>query len=157
MSAPTPTIPANDKPAMTTTEVYRRALAMLAQERGLTAILTVAGMVIAIVQVYEQKLFGWVVDALAKGDAAYPIIGLWAALGLGAILASVVVAVAADRLAHRRRLAAMGFAFERAITLPISYHAEKGSGAVVRAILAGTDSLFWLWLSFMREQLTAII
>jgi ATP-binding cassette subfamily B protein len=114
-------------------------------------------MVIAIVQVVEQQLFGWVVDALAKGQGAFPIIGLWAALGLGGILASVVVAVAADRLAHRRRLAALGQAFERAITLPISYHAEKGSGAVVRTLLAGTDSLFWLWLSFLREQLTALV
>jgi ATP-binding cassette subfamily B protein len=114
-------------------------------------------MVIAIVQVYEQRLFGWVVDALAKGDGAFAIIGLWAALGLGSILASVIVAVTADRLAHRRRLAAMSLAFERAITLPISWHAEKGSGAVVRTILAGTDALFWLWLSFMREQLTAIV
>lgn len=142
---------------MSTVEVYRRALALLAQERRLTALLTVAGMVIAIVQVYEQKLFGWVVDALAKGDAAFSIIGMWAALGLGSIVASVITAVASDRLAHRSRLAAMGFAFERAITLPISYHAERGSGTVVRAILAGTDSLFWLWLSFMREQLTAIV
>jgi ATP-binding cassette subfamily B protein len=48
-------------------------------------------------------------------------------------------------------------AFERAITMPISYHARKGSGAVVRTILAGTDALFWLWLSFLREQLTALI
>ena len=112
---------------------------------------------IAIVQVLEQTLFGWVVDALAKGEGAFPIIGLWAALGLVGIFASVIVAVAADRMAHRRRLAAMGDAFERAITLPISYHAEKGSGAVVRAILAGTDSLFWNWLSFLREQLTAIV
>jgi ATP-binding cassette subfamily B protein len=142
---------------MPTFEVYKRALAMLAQERGLTTALCLAGMVIAIVQVYEQKLFGWVVDALAKGQGAFGIIGLWAALGLGSILASVVVAVAADRLAHRRRLAAMGLAFEQAIGLPISYHAEKGTGAVVRTILAGTDALFWLWLSFMREQLTAIV
>lgn len=142
---------------MPTAQVYRRALRLLSEERGLTAALTLAGIVIAVVQVFEQKLFGWVVDALAKGDAAFPIIGLWAGLGLGAILASVVVAVAADRLAHRRRLAAMGLSFERAITLPISYHAEKGSGTVVRTILSGTDSLFWLWLSFMREQLTAIV
>jgi ATP-binding cassette subfamily B protein len=142
---------------MTALQVYRRTLALLAAERGITIALVIAGMVIAIVQVYEQKLFGWVVDALAKGDQAFGIIGLWAALGLGSILASVVVAVMADRLAHRRRLAAMGLAFERAITLPISYHAEKGSGAVVRTILSGTDALFWLWLSFLREQLTALV
>jgi glucan exporter ATP-binding protein len=65
--------------------------------------------------------------------------------------------VLADRLAHRRRLAALADAFEQAITLPISYHARTGSGAVVRTILAGTDALFWLWLSFLREQLTALV
>ena len=142
---------------MTTFQVYKRALGLLTSERYVAAILVVAGMVIAIVQVYEQVLFGWVVDALSEGKGAFHIIGQWAALGLGGILASVVVAVAADRLAHRRRLAAMSLAFERAITLPISYHAEKGSGAVVRTILSGTDALFWLWLSFLREQLTAIV
>ena len=63
----------------------------------------------------------------------------------------------ADRLAHRRRLAALGQAFEHAIVLPISYHAEKGSGAVVRTILAGTDALFWNWLSFLREQFVAFV
>ena len=63
----------------------------------------------------------------------------------------------ADRLAHRQRLAAMSSAFERAITLPISYHAEQGSGRVVRIMLAGTDQLFALWLSFLREHLTAIV
>ncbi len=142
---------------MTPWQTYRRALGLLASERWLAVMLVGAGMVIAIIQVLEQLIFGWVVDALAKGEGAFPTIGLWAALGLVGILASVVVAVAADRMAHRRRLIAMGDAFERAITLPISYHAEKGSGAVVRAILAGTDSLFWNWLSFLREQLTAIV
>ena len=41
---------------------------------------------------------------------------LWTALGLFGILASVVVAVFADRVAHRRHLAAMSEAFEKAIT-----------------------------------------
>ena len=98
-----------------------------------------------------------VVDALSRGQGAFPIIGLWAALGLFGIIAGVIVAVIADRLAHRRRLAALGQAFEHAIILPISYHAEKGSGAVVRTILAGTDALFWNWLSFLREQFVALV
>jgi ATP-binding cassette subfamily B protein len=142
---------------MTTFEAYKRTLLLLAEERWLTVALTAAGIAIAVVQLAEPILFGWVVDALSKKDEASRIIWMWAALGLFSILASVVVAVSADRLAHRRRLAAMSLAFERAITLPISWHAEKGSGAVVRTILAGTDALFWLWLSFMREQLTAIV
>jgi ATP-binding cassette subfamily B protein len=102
-------------------------------------------------------LLGKVVNALALGQGAFPIIALWALFGLIGIMAGVVVAVMADRLAHRRRLAALGLAFERAIILPISYHAEKGSGAVVRTILAGTDALFWNWLSFLREQFVALV
>jgi ATP-binding cassette subfamily B protein len=51
----------------------------------------------------------------------------------------------------------MGQAFERAITLPIGYLAERGSGAMIRTILAGADSLFGTWLTFMREQLAAMV
>ena len=141
--------------AVSTYRLYRRALALLAAERWLTAAVALSGIAVALVQLAEPILFGRVVDALSRGEGAFPIIGVWAALGLFGIVASVTVAVVADRLAHRRRLAALGEAFERAIILPISYHAEKGSGAVVRTILAGTDALFWSWLSFLREQLTA--
>jgi ATP-binding cassette, subfamily B, beta-glucan exporter len=138
-------------------QLYRRALALLAVERGLTACVALAGIAVALVQLAEPILFGRVVDALSRGERAFAIIAVWAALGLFGIIASVAVAVVADRLAHRRRLAALGDAFERAIILPIGFHAERGSGAVVRTILAGTDALFWSWLSFLREQLTAAV
>ena len=136
--------------------LYQRALGMLAAERTLAIVLAAASVAIGLVQLLEPILFGRVVDALSRGEAAFPTIALWAALGLAGILASVVVAVFADRLAHRRHLAAMADAFERAMTLPQGYHADRGSGAVVRSILQGTDALFWLWLGAMREQLTAI-
>jgi ATP-binding cassette, subfamily B, beta-glucan exporter len=136
--------------------IYLRALAMLAPERALALTLASAAIVIAAVQLAEPVLFGRVVDALSKGGEAFPIIGLWALLGLGNIIASTALAIMADRLAHRQRLAAMGMAFEHAITLPVSYHAEQGSGRVVRIMLAGTDQLFALWLSFLREHLTAL-
>ena len=142
---------------MTLIRVYMRALGLLRSEMWLAIALAASGGVIALVQVYEQVLFGRVVDILAKGDAAAPVIMQWAALGLFGILAGVVVAVTADRLAHRQRLAAMRGAFERSITLPISYHAQVGTGAMVRTILAGADTLFGTWLSFMREQTTAMI
>jgi ATP-binding cassette subfamily B protein len=138
-------------------KVYLRALGMLASERALTITLVLAGLAIAVVQLAEPILFGKVVDALSKGGKAFPIIGLWAALGLFNIMASMALAIMADRLAHRQRLAAMSIAFERAITLPLSYHSQQGSGRVVRILLAGTDQLFALWLSFLREHLTAIL
>ena len=138
-------------------DVYKRALSMLVVERLQTVGVIVAGIALGIVPIAEGVLLGYVVNALALGQGAFPIIAVWALFGLVGIFAGVVVAVMADRLAHRRRLAALGQAFERAIILPIGYHAEKGSGAVVRAILAGTDALFWNWLSFLREQFVALV
>ena len=76
----------------------------------------------------EAYLWGRVVDALTARSVVYWMICAWAALGLFGILAGVTVAGAADRLAHRRRLIAMSTAFEQAITLPLSYHARKGTG-----------------------------
>ncbi len=142
---------------MSTWQVYKRALAMLSVERGMSTAVAVSGVLLAVVQLAEPVLLARVVDALSSGREAFPIIGLWAVLGLFGIVSGVIVAVVADRLAHRRRLAALSTAFEHAIILPINYHAEKGSGAVVRTILAGTDAQFWYWLSFLREQLTAIV
>jgi ATP-binding cassette subfamily B protein len=142
---------------MTLFRTYVRALGMLGSERWLSIALIAANAAIGIVALIEQVLFGHVVDALAQGVGAFPLIAAWAAFGLFAILAGVVVAVSADRLAHRQRLAAMTLAFERSITMPISYHAQKGSGAVVRTILIGTDTLFGTWLSFMREQVAAFV
>jgi ATP-binding cassette subfamily B protein len=142
---------------MTTLDIYRRTVALLAPECGLAIALAVAGVLIAVVQLAEPILFGRMVDALAQGRGAFGIIGLWAAFGLFGILAGALVATAADRLAHRRRLAAMADAFERAITLPVAWHAERGTGAVVRTILAGTDALFSLWLAVLREQLTSVV
>ncbi len=142
---------------MSLIRVYLRAIGFLAPEKWLTVLLVMAGGAVAMIQVYEQILFGRVVDALAKNADPTPIIVQWAVLGLIGILAGVIIAVLADRLAHRQRLIAMRSAFERSITLPISYHAEVGTGAVVRTIVAGADTLFGTWLGFLREQTTALI
>jgi ATP-binding cassette subfamily B protein len=136
---------------------YARALSLLAAERELAILLAVCGIVLGLVQLAEPILFGKVVDALSKGREAFPLIALWAGLGLFSILASVVVAIASDRLAHRQRMAALSNGFERAITLPVSYHARRGSGAIIRSLLAGTDALFGVWLTFLREHLVAIV
>ena len=136
---------------------YLKALSLLAPEKWLASGLVLANVAIGLVQLLEPILFGRVVDALAGGKAAFPLIGLWAGLGLFSILGGVVVAVAADRLAHRQRLSVLANVFERVITLPVAFHAERGSGTVVRTLLAGSDALFWMWLTFLREHLAALV
>ena len=142
---------------MTLWGTYKRALGLLAPEKGLVVMLVASNVVIGLILLAEPLLLARVVDALSGGQAALPTIALWAALGLFGIFASVIVAIAADRLAHRRRLLAMSTAFERAINLPLSYHARKGSGTVIRSIQQGTDCLFGLWLAFMREHLASLV
>ncbi len=142
---------------MTFLQTYLRALGFLAQERAATLWLSLASAAIGLIQMLEPVLFGIVVDALSAGRPPWNAIGLWALLGVAGILASVAVAVLADRLAHRRRLAAMHATFEQALTLPISTHGDRGTGTIIRTIVAGADALFGTWLSFLREQCTAVV
>ena len=148
---------ADQAPAWSLLRTYGRALALLRDERGVVLVLVVANIAMALVQLAEPVLFGKVVDALGRDGPVFGLIGLWAVLGIGGIAAGVAVALYADRLAHRRRTAALAAAFERAITLPLSYHARAGSGRVVRTMLSGTDALFMVWLSFFREHLSALV
>lgn len=141
---------------LTLPQLYKRALALLAPEKALAVALAAAGVIIAAIQLAEPVLFGHVVDALTTGSGAFWYIGLWAALGIFGILAGVVVATYSDRLAHRQKLRILADVFERAMALPQFYHAERGSGAVIRTVLSGTSSLFWLWLGAMRDQLTSL-
>lgn len=142
---------------MTLAQVYLEAIRYLSRERALTVTLVIASLAIGLIQMVEPILLGMVVNALTTGADVWHPIGTWALLGLLGIIAGVLLAVASDRLAHGRRLAAMDEAFERAITLPISYHSERGTGSVIRTIVAGADALFGTWLSFMREQVTALV
>jgi ATP-binding cassette, subfamily B, beta-glucan exporter len=142
-------------PELTLLQIYKRVITLLAPEKTLAITLAVASVALGLIAMIEPILFGRVVDALSKGDGAFPIIGLWAALGFFGIGAGAIVATYADRLAHRTRLSVMSRSFERAMTLPLAYHAERGSSAVVRSIIAGSDTLFWLWLGALRDHLTA--
>lgn len=137
--------------------IYRRTIGLLAGERRLAMALMLAGAGVAVVQLAEPVLFGRMIDSLAAGTGAFGLIGLWALFGLAGIVVGAGLAIASDRLAHRSRMGALAQAFSRAITLPVGYHAEKGTGAVVRAILSGTDALFGIWLGVLRQQLTALL
>jgi ATP-binding cassette subfamily B protein len=138
-------------------KTYKRALEMLLREGPAVYFLAIANAGIGFVQLAEPMLFGAIVDALANSRPTSGYIMTWALIGIVGIVASVVVSVAADRMAHRCRLGAMAEAFDKAITLPISYHARTGTGATVRNVLAGADALFGTWLTFLREQFSAFV
>jgi glucan exporter ATP-binding protein len=47
--------------------------------------------------------------------------------------------------------------FEHVLQLPLSYHGGAHSGRLMKVLLAGTDSLWSIWLGFFREHLAAFV
>src|SRR5260370_1723032 len=146
--------------------VYGRVIGLLRAERGLAIMLALTNVAVAALQFYEAVLFGKVVDLLATakdkstellwGDARH-LLGLWAVVGLGGIVANIVVSLQADRMAHRRRLGAMANFFEHVLLLPFSFHSSQHSGRLIKVMLTGVDDLFAIWLSFFRENLATFV
>ena len=144
---------------MSLLQVYFRVIALLGPEKRLASLLAAANLGIAGVLLVEPWLFGRVVDSLVKqshGDA-WRYIGLWAAFGLLGIAAGVWVSLQADRLAHRRRLGVITQFFEHAVGLPLAFHGEHHTGRLLRIMHSGSNSLFTIWLGFLREHLATLL
>ena len=90
-------------------------------------------------------------------DNLLPLLLAWAAFGIFTIACGVVVALYADRLAHRQRHVVLTDYFEHVLQLPLSYHGGAHSGRLMKVMLAGTDSLWNLWLSFFRDHFAAFV
>src|SRR5690606_36040758 len=67
----TPAVP----PRVSIVTTYRRALGLLAPERGLAGSLVAANVAIGVILLAEPILFGHVVDALSQGSGAFSLIG----------------------------------------------------------------------------------
>ena len=142
--------------------VYRRVLASLGADRRLAVVLGLANILLAGLQFLDPVLFGRVIGLLSNSATlphptlwrqAAELIGVWtvvAALGIGGNLLTVVQA---ERMAHRNRLKAMSRLFAHVLSLPLSFHGSAHSGRLLKVMLAGSDALFAVWLSFFREQL----
>jgi ATP-binding cassette, subfamily B, beta-glucan exporter len=146
--------------------LYARVLGLLRTDRRLALTLAFANIVLAGAQFVEPVLFGRIVDALSGalpagvGPAARalaPLIGAWVSFGLFIIVAGTLVAWFADRLAHQRRNIVLADYFEHVLALPLAYHSSEHSGRQMKVMLAGTDTLWWLWVSFFREHFAAFV
>jgi len=138
-------------------KIYWRAMEYLAAEKAATITMCIASVLVALVMLAEPILFGRVIQAISdKGDIVTQL-AMWAALGGFNIIAAVFVARGADRLAHRRRLGVMIDSYERIITMPLAWHQKRGTSNALHTLIRATDSLFTLWLEFMRQHLTTIV
>ncbi|MPZ57125.1 MAG: glucan ABC transporter ATP-binding protein/ permease [Rhizobiales bacterium] len=144
--------------------LYGRVLEQLGPDIRLGWFLAFANVALALAQFAEPVLFGRVIDALAgaQGKSASAtwaslqfLLLAWVAFGIFTIVCGTVVALYADRLAHRRRNAVLTGYFEHVMQLPLAYHGDTHSGRLMKIMLQGTDALWGLWLSFFREHLAA--
>ena len=146
--------------------LYGRVLEKLGSDSRLGWYLALANIALALAQFAEPVLFGRVINVLAsaqENDAAPAwsrlgvLLSLWAAFAIFTIICGTLVALYADRLAHRRRLAVLTDYFEHVLQLPLAYHSDTHSGRLMKTMLQGTDVLWSLWLGFFRDQLAAFV
>jgi ATP-binding cassette, subfamily B, beta-glucan exporter len=146
--------------------LYFRVLELLGREARLGWVLAVANLALASAMFVEPILFGRIVDTLAS---AHPrgsqvawrelmlLVGAWVAFGLFIIMCSTLVALHADRLSHRQYQVVRTMFFEHVLQLPLSYHTGSHSGRLVKVMIAGTSTLWALWLAFFREHFASFI
>ncbi len=146
--------------------LYLRVLSLLGSDRRLGWYLALANVALAIALFAEPVLFGKVIDQLTKSDASapaqvwanvWPLLAAWVGFGLFTILCGTGVALFADRLSHRRRHVVLAEYFQHILRLPHEQHSGVHSGRLMKIMLQGTDALWWLWLSFFRDHLAAMV
>ncbi len=154
---------------MSLVRIYSRVLGLLGKEARLGWILAGANLLLAAAQFAEPVLFGRIIDVLSAptsanasapfwGDGSpWPLLAAWVAFGLFTIVCGAVVALHADRLAHRQRQAVLTSYFEHILQLPLTFHTGTHSGRLMKVMLQGTDALWRLWLGFFREHFAAIV
>ena len=152
--------------AMKMLRLYARVLGLLGPQIGLGWMLAAANVALAIALFAEPVLFGRIIDTLAGAQdhartlhwpRVVPLIAAWVGFGLFMIVCGALVALFADRLAHQRRQAVLTGFFEHVLQLPLSFHGATHSGRLMKVMLAGTDTLWGLWLGFFREDLAALV
>jgi glucan exporter ATP-binding protein len=146
--------------------LYIRVLGLLGREARLGWVLALANLALASAMFVEPILFGRIVDTLANAQPRISqvawrdlmlLVGAWVGFGLFIIVCSTLVALHADRLAHRQYQVVRTMFFEHVLQLPLSYHTGSHSGRLVKVMMTGTNTLWALWLSFFREHFASLI
>ncbi|OJT96716.1 MAG: cyclic beta-1,2-glucan ABC transporter [Rhizobium sp. 63-7] len=138
-------------------QVYARALRYLATYRLRVSLIVIANIVLAAITIAEPILFGRIIDAISSKEPVSPILMMWAAFGVFNTIAFVLVAREADRLAHGRRASLLTEAFGRIISMPLSWHHQRGTSNALHTLLRASETLFGLWLEFMRTHLATAV
>lgn len=142
---------------MSLLQIYFRALGYLAADKKRVALICAANVALAAIAILEPILLGRVIGAISEKGAVFSTLAVWAALGVFNVVAFVLVARGADRFAHARRSEVLCQSFERVITMPLAWHHQRGTSNSLHTLLRAVETLFSLWLEFMRVHLSTAI
>ena len=142
---------------MSLLEIYWRALGYLGAEKRKVTLICGANIALAVIAIAEPLLFGRIIDAISQKGEVLQTMVLWAGLGIFNIIAFVLVARGADRLAHLTRARVLSQSFEKVITMPLAWHHQRGTSNSLHTLLRAVDALFNLWLEFMRQHLSTAV
>jgi glucan exporter ATP-binding protein len=140
-------------------KVYARVLRLLRPDRGVAWGLGLTALIGAGLQFMEPVLFGRVIDLLSRGgeQSTLGVLLVWGGVGLAGIGCSATMALLADRMANRNRIAVMQRYYQHVLAMPPSFHGDTQSGRLMKVMLVGADHLFGLWLNFFRDHLTTAL
>jgi ATP-binding cassette subfamily B protein len=138
-------------------KVYARALRYLGAYKLRVSLVVLANIVLATITIAEPILFGRIIDAISGKGEVKPILFMWATFAVFNTIAFVLVAREADRLAHGRRATLLTEAFSRIISMPLGWHHQRGTSNALHTLLRACETLFGLWLEFMRNHLSTVI
>ncbi|MBW8908284.1 glucan ABC transporter ATP-binding protein/ permease [Mesorhizobium sp. RCC_202] len=142
---------------MSLLQIYFRALGYLAADKKRVALICGANIALAAIAILEPILLGRVIGAISEKGPVFSTLAVWAALGVFNVIAFVLVARGADRFAHARRSEVLCQSFERVITMPLAWHHQRGTSNSLHTLLRAIETLFSLWLEFMRVHLSTAI
>ncbi|MBB2684301.1 UNVERIFIED_ORG: ATP-binding cassette subfamily B protein [Rhizobium etli] len=138
-------------------KVYARALRYLGAYKLRVSLVVIANIVLATITIAEPILFGRIIDAISGKGEVKPILFMWAGFAVFNTVAFVLVSREADRLAHGRRATLLTEAFGRIISMPLAWHHQRGTSNALHTLLRACETLFGLWLEFMRNHLSTVI
>lgn len=142
---------------MSLLNIYWKSLQYLGAEKRATMFICAVNVALALTMLFEPVLVGLVIQAISVKSAIWLPLSQLAAVGLFHIGANVLVSREADRLAHRRKLAVLTESYNRVISMPLSWHHQRGTSNAMHTLLRAIETLFGLWLEFMRTHLATAV
>lgn len=146
--------------------LYSRVLGLVGDDARTGWLLALGNVALICAVFAEPVLFGQVIDVLTRSSADQmprlwpaltPLLLTWVGVGLFGIVCGALVALYADRLAHRRRHVVLRDYFEHVLQLPAHHRDTLHSGRLMKIMLNGTDALWSMWLGFFRDHFAAAV